>query len=79
MDFIVQGQNRDLNDFNYGAIHTTYQLEQLEDYGPHGPGFNSDDRFNIGYKPDVCALLVRYMLLMWKRVKEHEGIDHKDW
>ena len=68
-----------LNDFNYGAIHTTYQLEQLDDYGPHGPGFNSDDQFNIGYKPDVCALLVRYMLLMWKRVKEHEGIDHKDW
>ena len=79
MDFIVEGQNRDLNDFNYGAIHTTYQLEQLDDYGPHGLGFNSDDRFNIGYKPDVCALLVRYMLLIWKRVKEHEGIDHKDW
>jgi len=79
MDFIVQGQNRDRNDFNYGAIHTTYQLEWMDDYGPSGPGFNSDDRFNIGYKPDVCALLVRYMLLMWKRVKDHEGIGCQDW
>jgi hypothetical protein len=79
MDFIIQGQNRDPNDFNYGAIHTTYQLEWMDDYGPSGPGFNSDDRFNIGYKPDVCALLVRYMLLLWKRLKEHEGIDRQDW
>ena len=79
MDFIVQGQNRDIEDFNYGAVHTTYQLEWLDDYGPHGPGFNSDDRFNIGYKPDICALLVRYMLQLWQRVKDHEGIDREDW
>jgi hypothetical protein len=79
MDFIIQGQNRDPDDFNYGAIHTTYQLVWLEDYGPHGPGFNSDDRFNIGYKPDICALLVRYMLQMWKRLGDHEGIVRQDW
>lgn len=79
MDFISQGQNRDTEDFNYGAIHTTYQLEWLDDYGPHGPGFNSDDRFNIGYKPDICALLVRYMLQLWQRLKDHEGIDRQDW
>jgi hypothetical protein len=79
MDFIAQGQNRDIDDFNYGAIHTTYQLEWLDDYGAHGPGFNSDDRFNIGYKPDICALLVRYMLQLWQRVKDHEGVDHQDW
>jgi len=79
MNFIIQGQNRDPNDFNYGAVHTTYQLEWMDDYGPSGPGFNSDDRFNIGYKPDVCALLARYMLLLWKRVKDHEGIDRQDW
>jgi len=79
MDFIVEGQNRDREDFNYGAIHTTYQLEWMDEYGPSGPGFNSDDRFNVGYKPDICALLVRYMLLMWKRVRDHEGIDRSDW
>jgi hypothetical protein len=79
MDFIQHGQNRDRTDFNYGAIHTTYQLEWMDDYGPSGPGFNSDDRFNIGYKPDVCALLVRYMFSMWKRLKDHEGIDRQDW
>jgi hypothetical protein len=78
-DFIVQGQNRDFNDFNFGAIHTTYQLEWLKDYGPHGPGFNSDDRFNIGYKPDISALMARYLLRLWTRVKEHEGIDRQDW
>jgi hypothetical protein len=79
LDFIVQGQNLDRDDFNYGAIHTTYQLEWMQDYGKSGPGFNSDDRFNVGYKPDVTALLVRYMLLMWKRLKDHEGVDRTDW
>lgn len=79
MDFIIQGQNRDRTDFNFGAVHTTYQLEWMDDYGPSGPGFNSDDRFNVGYKPDICALLVRYMLMMWQRVKDHEGIDRQDW
>jgi hypothetical protein len=79
MEFIVQGQNLDPNDFNYGAIHTTYQLEWMQDYGKSGPGFNSDDRFNVGYKPDVTALLVRYMLKMWQRFKSHEGIDRREW
>jgi hypothetical protein len=50
------------------------------DYGPAGRGFNSVDRGNnAGYKPDVNAHLARYMLLLWQRVKETEGIDRQDW
>ena len=79
MDFIVQGQNRDKTDFNYGAVHTTFQLRHMDDYGPHEYGFNSDDRWNIGYKPDIVSLLARWMLETWKLVKEHEGIDRQDW
>lgn len=79
MNFIKNGQNLDPNDINYGAIQTTYQLEWMDDYGNSGPGFNSDDRFNVGYKPEITALLVRYMLQVWNLVKTHEGIDHQDW
>jgi len=79
MDFILKGQNTDPTDFNYGAVHTTYSLTPSKSYGPTDVGFNSDDRWNIGYKPDIDALLARYMLQMWKRVKEHEGVDRQDW
>ena len=33
----------------------------------------------IRYKPDLNAHLARYMLLLWQRVKEKEGIDLQDW
>lgn len=77
MDFLLKGQNTNPSDPNYGVIHTAYSLV---DYGPAGLGFNSVDRgTNIGYKPDLNAHLARYMLLLWKRVKDHEGIDRQDW
>jgi len=78
MDFILKAQNTNREDPNYGYIQTTYSL--TEGYGPSGVGFNSDDRgSNIGWKPDINAHIVRYMLLLWEKVKEREGIDRRDW
>jgi len=77
MDFILTGQNTDPEDPNYGVVHTAFSLV---DYGPVGKGFNSVDRgTNPGWKPDLNAHLARYMLKMWKLVKDHEGIDRDDW
>lgn len=81
MDFILEGQETNLKSLNHGALHTTYSLssELQKKYGPSPVGWNSDDRWNIGYKPDIAALCARYMLDMWKLVKTHEGIDRQDW
>lgn len=77
MDFVLEGQNTNADDPNYGVVHTAFSLV---DYGPAGRGFNSVDRGNnAGYKPDLNAHLARYMLLLWQRVKEKEGIDRQDW
>jgi hypothetical protein len=77
MDFIAKGQNTNPDDPNYGVVQTAYNLSQES---PGGLGFNSLDRgTNPGYKPDLNAHLPRYMLLTWKRVKDHEGTDRQDW
>lgn len=77
MDFILKGQNSDPHDPNYGVVHTAYSLV---DYGPAGKGFNSVDRGNNkGYKVDLNIYLGRYMLMLWKIVNDHEGIDRQDW
>jgi hypothetical protein len=77
MDFILKGQNIDEDDPNFGVVHTAFSLV---DHGQVGKGFNSVDRGNnAGYKPDLNAHLARYMLLLWQRVREKEGVDRKDW
>jgi hypothetical protein len=77
MDFICKGQNTNREDPNFGVIHTQFNVNLAT---PGGPGFNSVDRgWNPGYKPDLNAHLARYMLLVWQRVKDHEGIDRRDW
>jgi hypothetical protein len=77
MDFILKAQDTKPEDPNCGVIQTAYNLTPQS---PGGRGFNSVDRGNNpGYKPDLNAHLARYMLLTWKRVKDHEGIDRKDW
>ncbi len=77
MDFILTGQNNNKLDPNYGYVHTAFSLV---DYGPAGKGFNSVDRgSNPGYKVDINVYLGRYMLHLWQLVKNHEGIDRRDW
>jgi len=77
MDFILKAQNTNPDDPSYGVIQTAFNLTPQS---PGGPGFNSVDRGNnVGYKVDLNAHLARYMLLTWKRVKDHEGVNRKDW
>ncbi|MBN1421380.1 MAG: hypothetical protein JXP34_21585 [Planctomycetes bacterium] len=72
MDFTLKAQDRDPKSIHAGAIHTAYDLGKGE--------FDSADRGNnIGYKPDLIAHMARYMLLVWERLKAHEGIDRRDW
>jgi len=72
MDFVLKAQTTDSESIQYGAFHTAYDLGKL--------AFDSDDRGrNIGYKPDLNAYMARYILELWKHVKEHEGIDRQDW
>ncbi len=72
MDFVLRAQQLDPSRADYGAMHTAYDFRKQ--------AFDSDDRgHNIGYKPDLNAHIARYMLLTWQRVKDHEGIDRKDW
>ncbi len=72
MDFILKAQNTDRKDPHFGVFHTTYNIRPRT--------FDSGDRGgNVGYKVDMNAETVRYMLLTWQRLKEREGIDRKDW
>jgi len=72
MDFVLTAQHTDPADPNRGAIESHYDLE---------PGiFASTDRGgNPGLKPDMNAMAARYMLTVWQRVREHEGLDRRDW
>jgi hypothetical protein len=72
MDFMLKAQQLDSSKADYGAMHTAY------DFGKRA--FDSDDRGrNVGYKPDLNAHIARYMLLTWQRVKNHEGVDRREW
>ncbi|MCD6365541.1 MAG: hypothetical protein J7M14_06665, partial [Planctomycetes bacterium] len=72
MDFVLRAQQLDRSRYDYGAIHTAYDL------GKHA--FDSNDRGrNVGFKPDLNAHIARYMLLTWERVRNHEGINRQDW
>jgi hypothetical protein len=72
MDTMLRAQNMDQQSPHFGAIHTAF------DYGKGA--FDSDDRgANRGWKPDIVAHMVRYMLLTWEEVKAREGLDRRDW
>ena len=61
----------------FGAMHDNYQLR--EDRGHKAGTFHSQDWAHDGYKPDVMAHMVRYILLTWERVKNHEAVDRQEW
>ncbi len=72
LDFTLKAQNTDAGSPNFGAFHTAYDLGAR--------AFDSNDRGNNrGYKPDLNAHMVRYMLRTWQRVKAREGLDREDW
>lgn len=71
-NFLVKAQNGNPADANYGAFESNYDLSKL--------AFNSDDRgANCGLKPDLNMRAAQFLLLMWERVKNHEGTDVSSW
>ncbi len=72
MEFLQRAQHRDPADPHVGAIESHYNLD--EDL------FASTDRgSNLGLKPDMNAYAARYTFMLWQRVKQHEGLDCREW
>jgi hypothetical protein len=78
-DFALRAQRNDPSDPHTGHIHACYNIADDPARGIRGGTFDSRDRENPGLKPDFNAHLARYLLRLWQRVKEHEGVDRKDW
>jgi hypothetical protein len=72
VDFVLKGQRLDPDDPDFGAVETNYELDNkvfvTKDHSP-----------NIGYRIDMNAFAARYMLKLWQRVKQREGVDRRDW
>jgi len=72
MDLVLKAQHTDPADPYCGALETNYELDTKV--------INSNDHTdNWHYKVDMNSFAARYMLQVWQRVKEKEGIDRKDW
>ncbi len=72
MDLVLKAQHTDPADPYFGALETNYELDTK--------AINSNDHTdNWHYKVDMNSFAARYMLQVWQRVKEKEGIDRKDW
>jgi hypothetical protein len=67
IDFAIKGQQPN------GVFHTSWYFKQAV------PEFCSRDWSHDGYKVDINAYMVRYILQAWQRVKEKEGLDRQDW
>jgi hypothetical protein len=71
-NFALKAQVSDPSDPNHGAFRSNYELVE--------GAFDSADRgANPGFKLDLNMMLVHYLLLLWERVKSHEGVDHREW
>jgi hypothetical protein len=80
MDWILRAQQTMPLNPHYGVFHTAYNIRDTghKRFSPAGT-FDSLDRTNPGYKVDLNAHMVRYILMTWERVKKHEGLDRQDW
>ena len=74
IDFAIKGQQPN------GVFHTSwYFRKENRGNGAVAEGFCSWDWNHGGYKVDLNAWMVRYILQTWQRVKEKEGVDRQDW
>ena len=72
LDFMLKAQHTDPADPFFGAIDTNFDLDKKV--------FNSDDHTsNWRYKVDMNSFAARYLLQVWQRVKQKEGVDHREW
>lgn len=71
-DFLLKAQHRDPGDPHFGVIETNYELDTQR--------FTSRDHTPIvGYRVDMNAYAARYLLMLWRRVQEKEGVDRQPW
>lgn len=74
IDFVIKGQQPN------GVFHTSwYFRKENRGNGAVADGFCSWDWNHGGYKVDLNAWMVRYILQTWQRVKDKEGVDRQDW
>ena len=74
IDFAIKGQQSN------GVFHTSWYLRKENRSGNvTAEGFCSWDWFHDGYKVDINVWMARYVLQVWQRVKEKEGVDRQDW
>jgi len=71
IDYAIKGQQPG------GVFHTSWNLQNRP--GTTAGVFCSRDWDHNGYKVDINAWMVRYILQTWQRVKEKEGVDRQDW
>jgi hypothetical protein len=95
MALVLRAQHTDSRDPHFGVIETNYELDadpkvwtikeppftgEKVDAELKSGRFNSRDHSpNFGYKLDMNGYAARYMLMLWKRVKEKEGVDQRKW
>ena len=71
-DFLLKAQHADPSDPHFGVIETNYELDTRR--------FTSADHTPIvGYRVDMNAFAARYLMMLWRRVREKEGIDRVEW
>lgn len=73
IDFAIKGQQSN------GVFHTSWYFQKVDRAGSPVEGFCSWDWNHNGYKVDINAWMVRYILQTWQRVKAKEGVDRQDW
>jgi hypothetical protein len=74
IDFLLKGQ------LPNGCFHTSYNIKNRGARPEQKTGqFCSWDWGHNGYKVDINVYAARFILQMWQKVKEKEGIDKKDW
>ena len=72
MNTVLGGQNRNLSSVHHGAIHSSFRLDKMQ--------YTSNDRgHSPGLKPDLVAMMARYMLQLWHAVRAHEGDAPHAW
>ncbi|MDR3232505.1 MAG: hypothetical protein LBT46_02345, partial [Planctomycetaceae bacterium] len=74
IEFTIKGQTPE------GIFHTSYNIKDRGGRPEQKTGqFCSWDHGHNGYKVDINVWAARYILQIWQKVKEKEGIDKKEW
>ncbi|GHT52286.1 hypothetical protein AGMMS49982_12080 [Bacteroidia bacterium] len=82
---IPSGAFHTIHDLKTRNLEKMLWFQHFKDHLKNNPkqktvsGFNSSCHGHNALKPDMNALTGQNLLLLWKMVKDNEGVDHKDW